>query len=127
MKIVYLSILFLTLQTVIYSQHSKDSSKVYEFLFVDKIPKFSLKDGSFQEYLQSHITSPKYFDGESKVVVSFIINENGAVSNIVVLNSTTEICSNIVTNVLKNNANADKKFKLFLIISKLNYYFLDSI
>lgn len=33
----------------------------------------------------------------------------------------------LFTNVLKNNANADKKFKLFLIISKLNYYFLDSI
>ncbi|NLT51492.1 MAG: hypothetical protein GXX85_11295 [Ignavibacteria bacterium] len=101
MKLIYVYVYFLLSFLSCYSQVEQNNT-IYEYLFVDEIPKFGERGRDFSNYLYNNINLPKNFSGSDKVLVSFVIDEEGNVCNIDILKSNTIICRDAVQVVMSS-------------------------
>ena len=89
--------IFCNLGCANHSYQFSDEPIVY--LYVDKIPRFSYGDG-LKSFIYSNLRWPNKFDGEGKVVVSFVINKSGSVENIKIVKSLCEDCDREVIRIV---------------------------
>ena len=82
------------------------SNQTYQFsdepifyLYVDKVPKFN-SDNSLKGFIYTNLRWPKMFDGEGKVIVSFMVSKSGRVENIKIEESLCSECDNEVIRVV---------------------------
>lgn len=102
MKRIYTLILVLFLQLLCYSQEQQVCSKTYEYLFVDEIPVFEAKETKFKDFIDNNIQLPEKFFADDKVLVSFVIDENGDVDEIKILKSNTLLYNDAIKTVLSS-------------------------
>ncbi len=69
------------------------------YLYVDKIPKINY-DSGLKSFIYSNLRWPKMFDGEGKVIASFIVNKSGKVENIKIEKSLCIECDKEVIRIL---------------------------
>ena len=107
MKKVYLSILIVLMALNIYAQ--KDSSQGLStdqqvFNFVEQSPEFPGGEQALIQFLQQNITYPdmeRDSDIQGKVLVRFVVLEDGSVSNVVVVKSVSPGLDNEAVRVVK--------------------------
>ena len=99
MKTLFVPILFCFFNTSVQAQiNIIDTNKIYSTS--DELPQF---DGNVSAYLQSHLTypySPKS-DMESRVIVQFVVNRDGHLSDIKLLRKTNTAFDSIVSGVVQ--------------------------
>ncbi len=70
----------------------EDSSKVYQYFEVDQLPQFNHQNKNLSEYILDKFTWPQNLHVNGEIIVSFIVNHNGKVENIRIVNSLGSIC-----------------------------------
>lgn len=95
-------ILLLILSYQIKAQDStKSTDKPLLYIYAEKLPQFK-KDGGLKNYVYSNIKWPDMFDGEGTVLVSFMIQKNGKVKDIIVIKSLCTQCDEEVIRVFSS-------------------------
>ena len=109
-----------------------DSAKKVVFTYVEEMPEFPGGQGGLMKFLHQNIEYPEDARSESiegKVIVQFIVNENGSISDITILRGIYPSCDSEVIRVLskmpqwkpgKQNGTAVKVYFKLPVTFKLN-------
>ena len=79
----------------------QDNNNTMLYIDVDELPKFqSEKFKTVLEYMYSKIDYPWQFDGQGKVIVSFVVTKYGCVEQVKIEKSLSKECDDEVKRVL---------------------------
>ena len=77
-------------------------NKIFHYMEVDKIPTFGSKRNDLKNYLNEKLKWPSLdFEGEGSVIVYFIVNEEGVITNPKVIKKLCDYCDKEALRVLQ--------------------------
>lgn len=98
----YFLLLILIITSTTYSQTTEDSEKIYTVNELDKKPEFKGGIEKFYKYVAKNFKMPEEEGLSGKIIVEFIIEKDGSISNFEVVQDIGYGTSEEVTRVFKN-------------------------
>lgn len=91
--------LFLVIST---DSAAQNSDSTYLYLHVDEIPKFGETKEDLSAYIYIHLTWPKHFSGDDRILMSLVITKSGQVTNVKIEKAICIECAEIVKQLLQS-------------------------
>jgi protein TonB len=98
-------LLILIISSTTYSQTTEDNEKIYNNVELDKKPEFKGGIEKFYKYVGKNFQVPNVKGLKGKIIVEFVIEKDGSVSNFIVIQDIGFGTSEEITRVFKKCPN----------------------
>lgn len=80
---------------------AQDKNEALLYIFADKLPHYGNSDDQLYQYIYNNFEWPKNFDGDGKILVSFIITKKGVVEGVKIEKTICEECGERIKDLIQ--------------------------